>query len=574
MHDPIDLARDWLGSDPDPITRAATQALIARAEAGDGALLRDCFGSRLEFGTAGMRGAIGPGPNRMNRALVGRVASALGHYLLAQDPQAAAKGVAVGYDGRHGSLEFALDTAAVLGGLGVLVWLHPQVVPTPVLAFSLTDLGCAAGVMVTASHNPPEDNGYKVYWGNGAQIIPPHDDGIARVLDGIDSAPPLADLAALRAAGLLRTVTPDLLDRYTTAVLAQRVHTGNTVRAVYTAMHGVGYATLRHVLQAAGHDAVLPVLEQVEPDGDFPTVRFPNPEEKGALDLALALARAEDADLIIAHDPDADRLAVAVRDGAGGYRQLSGNQVGLLLADDLLRHGPQLPDRMVACSIVSSCLLQTVARQAGARCVETLTGFKWIGDAALAWPGPFVFGFEEALGYSVGPVVRDKDGVSAALVMLDLAGWCQSQGRTVLDALTDLYRRVGFSASAQRSLTLPGADGAARILELMAKLRAAPPQELAGRRVLTLRDVQAGTATDLVTGTVTPLGLPESNVLAFDLEGGERVLARPSGTEPKIKFYFEVVLPLGAGEPLQDAEARAASRMVELQAALLEPLGL
>jgi phosphomannomutase len=574
MHDLIDLARSWLLSDPDPVTRDATRLLIGQAEAGNAGPLRDCFGSRLEFGTAGMRGALGPGPHRMNRALVGRVAAALGRYLLAQDPLAASKGVAVGYDGRHGSLEFAQDTAAVLGGMGIVVWLHPQVVPTPVLAFSLTDLGCAAGVMVTASHNPPEDNGYKVYWGNGAQIIPPHDDGIAAVLDRIDSAPPLSDLAALRAAGRLRTVTPDVLDRYTTAVLAQRVHTGHKVRAVYTAMHGVGYATLRHVLAAAGHDPVLPVVAQVEPDGDFPTVRFPNPEEKGALDLALALARNEDADLIVAHDPDADRLAVAVRDGAGGYRQLSGNQVGLLLADDLLRHGPQLPGRMVACSIVSSCLLQTVAAQTGARCVETLTGFKWIGDAALAWPGPFVFGFEEALGYSVGPVVRDKDGVSAALVMLDLAGWCQSQGRTVLDALTDLYRRVGFAASAQRSLTLPGAEGAARIRDLMAQLRAAPPKDLAGRRVLLLRDVEAGTATDLETGAVTPLGLPSSNVLAFDLEGGERVLARPSGTEPKIKFYFEVVLPLGPDEALEQAEARAALRMAELQVALLGPLGL
>jgi phosphomannomutase len=566
----VDAARRWMETDPDPQTRAATAALLDRAARGDAAPLADCFGARLEFGTAGMRGALGPGPNRMNRALVARVAVALGQYLLAAVPDARQRGVAIGYDGRRGSLDFASDSAALLGGMGIPVWLHRTVVPTPLLAFSVTDLGCAAGVMVTASHNPPEDNGYKVYWGNGAQIVPPHDAGIAARLDGLDATPALPE----HTVDLVRNVPAALLDRYTAAVLGQRVHPGHRVRAVYTAMHGVGYATLRHVLAAAGHDPLIPVPAQVEPDGDFPTVRFPNPEEKGALDLAFAVARDADADLVVAHDPDADRLAVAVPDGRGGFRQLTGNQVGLLLADDLLRHGPALPDRLVATSIVSSCLLPRVAAQVGARCVETLTGFKWIGNAALAWHGPFVFGFEEALGYSVGPVVRDKDGVSAALVLLDLAAWCKAQGRTLSDALEDLYRRVGFSASSQRSLTLPGAEGAARIQALMAALRADPPRSLAGTPVRTLRDVERGTATDLSSGRVSPLDLPPSNVLAFDLEGGDRVLARPSGTEPKIKFYFEVVLPMGEAEPLSAVEARAADRLRALQDALLQPLGL
>jgi phosphomannomutase len=327
------------------------------------------------------------------------------------------------------------------------------------------------------------------------------------------------------------------------------------------------------IAKAAGHVDLVPVKEQVEPDGAFPTVAFPNPEEPGALDLAKATAAASGAELIIAHDPDADRLAVCVPDG-DGWRQLTGNEVGILLADDLLAHGQPHDNRLVATTIVSTSLLGEVAKLHGAHLTETLTGFKWIANAAIAWDGPFILGFEEALGYSAGPVVRDKDGVSAAMLFLDLASWCKARGVSLLDHLADLYRRTGFAASKQVSLKLPGAEGKARIAEIMDGLRASPPTTLAGAAVHTIRDVQTGLATDTATGATRELGLPASNVLAFDLDDGGRILARPSGTEPKVKFYFEVKAPLGAGEPLSAAEARAAARMAELEAAFLAHAGV
>ena len=552
-------ARAWITADPDPVTREAAEALITARDAPG---LEACFGARLEFGTAGLRGRLGPGPGCMNRALVRQVAAGLGHYLLENTPDATERGVIIGRDGRHGSLEFAEDTAAVLAGLGIPVYVYEHVVATPTLSHGVVFVGAAAGVMVTASHNPPEDNGYKVYWRDGAQIIPPHDACISAAIEAVGSpanvnVPQLDDL---RAAGLIREVPAAAWEDYVRQVLACRVHPEAGAVAVYTAMHGVGWAPLQRLVAAAGHLPLVPVPEQVEPDGDFPTVRFPNPEEPGALDLALAKAVEVGADIVLANDPDADRLAVAIPDEKGGYRALTGNQIGLILADDLLRHGPQVPNRMVATSIVSSSLLKRIAQVQGAKYVETLTGFKWIANAAIHHDGPFVMGFEEALGYTVGPTVRDKDGLSAALIFLDLASWCKRRGVSLASHVDELYRRYGYVGSLARSLTLPGLDGSAQISAMMAGIRAKPPRVLGGVAVSTLRDVSKGTATDLATGVVSALDLPASNVLAFDLADGGRVLVRPSGTEPKIKFYVEIAEAIAPDEPLSAGEARALAR--------------
>jgi phosphomannomutase len=558
------LARRWMAADPDPDTRDQTAALL---EAGAG--LEEAFGSRLEFGTAGIRGRMGPGPGQMNRALVRQVTAGLAAYLRQTVPDAAERGVVVGFEGRNNSRAFAADAAAVLAGAGLKVYCYDDTVATPTLAYAVLSLGCAAGVMVTASHNPPADNGYKVYWGNGAQIISPQDEGISAKIDEVGG--PWS--VTVPESPEILPVPGRVWEAYVAAVLAGRVHRVTGAKAVYTAMHGVGYAPLAALLAAAGH-AIIAVPEQRDPDGDFPTVAFPNPEEAGAMDLSLALAAESGADLVIANDPDADRLSVAVPDADGAWRQLTGNEVGLLLADELLTHGPQDGDRLVVTTVVSTSLLARVVAAHGARLVETLTGFKWIANRAMTDPGTFVVGFEESLGYSVGDVVRDKDGLSAALHILDLASDCRRRGTTLMAHLTALYRRYGYVASAQTSVKLPGLEGAARIQEIMAGLRARTPAVIAGLAVERLRDVELGTSRDMATGVVTPLDLPASDVIAFDLAEGCRVLARPSGTEPKIKFYFEAREVLSADEPLAQAQARAEARMDAMRTDFFAQAGL
>lgn len=575
LADLVQAALAWQAQDPDPQTRAEIDRMVREQ---DEAALRSCFGERLGFGTAGIRGARGPGPGRLNRLVARQVAAGVGRALLDEGQGATERGVVIGYDGRHGSREYAEDSAAVLGAMGLPVWLSDSVVPTPILAHATTFLGCAAGIMVTASHNPPQDNGIKVYWGHGGQITAPLDTRISeRITQAAQGTVPVADLVGLRKAGKLQSIPPTQLQAYLQAVLALRVHPMQGARAVYTAMHGVGWDTLSQVLAAAGHAQPICVPEQRDPDGDFPTVKLPNPEEKGALDLAFALASAHGVDLILANDPDADRLAVAIPDGKGGWRRLSGDQVGLLLAEDLLAHraptgGAGQP--LVATTIVSSSMLRDVATAHGAACAEVLTGFKWLARAALAWDGPFVLGFEEALGYSVGEVVHDKDGISAALIMLDLASWLKAQGRSLADALDELARTYGVVLSAQKSLVLPGSEGQARIRSLMDALRADPPRKIGGLAVAFLRDVREGTRQDLQTGEVQPLHLPSSDVLAFDLAGGGRVLVRPSGTEPKLKLYFEARSPVGEGEALATARARAAERLAALRQDMETRLGI
>ncbi len=557
-------ASAWLAEDPDPVTAAELRGLIAEADSGAPAAQRDLaerFDGSLEFGTAGLRGILGAGPQRMNRVLVRKVTAGLAAYLIATVPSARERGVLIGHDARTNSRVFAEDTARVLGGLGVRSFLAHRPWPTPTTAWAVVEKGACAGVMVTASHNPAVYNGYKVYWGNGAQIIPPHDTGIAAAVATVGRSNELAmpELAALRASGLLVDLDESIHDDYLTAVVALRAQPaldGTGTAIAFTPMHGVGARSTEPALARGGFPNVRTVASQREPDPAFPTVAFPNPEEKGAMDAVLALAKEMRADLVLANDPDADRLCCAVPEGAG-YRVLSGDQVGVLLADYLLTVGPQ-DQRMVATSIVSSQLLGFLARAAGADYRETLTGFKWIGNAALDYErehgGRFVMGYEEALGYSVGPLVRDKDGVSAALLFAELTAWNRARGKTVLEHLDEIYRKVGLFVTEQVSLTKPGTEGLAAIRAAMAKFRATPPTELGGLRVEEARDLAKGEG-----------GLPPSDVLVWRLAGGRRVIMRPSGTEPKLKSYYEVRVEVGADEPMATARARGLAELATLR---------
>jgi phosphomannomutase len=530
-------ARAWRDEDPDPATRAEVDALLDGPNGPDLEGLRARFGSRLQFGTAGLRGAVGAGPNRMNRALVRRATAGVAAWLRAHGTSGP---VVVGRDARHGSVEFAADAAAVLAGAGLPVRLVDGPVPTPVLAFAVGHLGASAGIMVTASHNPAADNGYKLYLGDGAQIVPPVDHEISAAIDAIGplSSVPLSD-------GAIEVVGPELIDAYVAATVALLPARGpRGVRAVHTSMHGVGGATARAAFAAAGFPASIEVPEQAEPDPDFPTVAFPNPEEPGAMDLALALAEREGADLVLANDPDADRLALAAP-MAGGWRSLTGDEVGALLADHLLRTRPHDEHDVLVTTVVSSRLLQAIAAEAGVAFAEVLTGFKWVVRA----PGPgqrFLFGYEEALGYSVGGPVRDKDGISAALVAAELVAGLRAGGGSLQDRLDELHRRHGVHATRQRSVRVTGVDWLDRVTAAMAGLRATPPTELAGRPVDSVEDLLEGRR------------LPPTDALVWTVTGGRAVL-RPSGTEPKLKCYAEAVEPVA--EELGAARRAATDRV-------------
>jgi phosphomannomutase len=558
------LAEAWLAEDPDPTTADELRKLLAACDANDPAALADLaerFTGALEFGTAGLRGILGAGPQRMNRVLVRKVSAGLAAYLVAHVPDARERGVVIGHDARHNSREFSEDTARVLGGAGIKSFLAHRPWPTPTTAWAVTAQRACAGVMVTASHNPPQYNGYKVYWGNGAQIIPPHDTGIAAEITKIGRSDQLAmpSLDDLRRQGIVVDLTEALHDAYLTEVIALRARPdvdGRSLVIAYTPLHGVGARSVEPGLARAGFAAVHTEPSQREPDPAFPTVAFPNPEEKGAMDRVLALAAKVSADLVLANDPDADRLCVAVPD-AGGYRALTGDQIGALLADYLLEASPA-DKRMVATTIVSSQLLSFLAQKTGADYRETLTGFKWIGNAAMDYErdlgGRFVMGYEEALGYSVGPLVRDKDGVSAAIVFAELAAWDRARGKSVLDHLDDIYRKVGLFVTEQVSLTKPGSAGLAEIREAMKQFRSAPPVELAGQRIDQVVDLLRGEG-----------GLPPSDVLVFKLAGGRRVIMRPSGTEPKLKSYYEVRVEVTAGESIASARSRGLAELASLR---------
>ncbi|MGH3411532.1 MAG: phospho-sugar mutase [Marmoricola sp.] len=526
--DLIARARAWAEQDPDPRTRKELEELADRADEPEArADLEDRFRGTLQFGTAGLRGALGAGPNRMNRVVVSRTAAGLAAYLNQQGlrQQGETGPVVIGYDARHDSDVFARDTAEVLTGAGLRALVLPRPLPTPVLAFAIRELGCSAGVMVTASHNPPQDNGYKVYLGDGSQIVPPADTEIAAAIEAV--GPPT---------GIPRD-TPgevlgdDLADRYVDTVAGLVDDGPRRLRIVHTALHGVGSATVLRVLERAGFTDVHPVAVQAQPDPDFPTVAFPNPEEPGAMDAALALAAEVDADLVVANDPDTDRCAVACP-GPHGWQMLRGDEVGVLLAAHLLdrgRHG------VYAQSIVSSSLLGAMARRAGQPHRETLTGFKWIGRI-----DGLAYGYEEALGYCVDPAhVRDKDGVSAALLVCELAARARADGRTLRDLLDDIAGDFGLYATDQLSVRF---DDTTAITATMQRLREAPPSDLGGLAVRGVDDLAVGSA-----------DLPPTDGLRYRLDHDARVIVRPSGTEPKLKCYLEVVVPVDADDGGVDA---------------------
>jgi phosphomannomutase len=538
--------------DPDPKTRDEVAALI---EAGDLEALEARFSGRLAFGTAGLRGVLGAGPTRMNELVVWETSLGLGRYLLDTLDDAAERGVVVARDARRGSPEYAARAARALASLGIKVHLLSGTSATPLCAWAVTELHAAAGVMVTASHNPPEYNGYKVYWGNGAQIIPPHDSGIAAAIDAVAQAPLQAvSLDDARARGLIVDHDRALAERYLEGVAALDPAPDEPGRGeltvVYTPMHGVGAALGEEALRRAGFTSVHTVAAQREPDGEFPTVRFPNPEEPGAMDLALELAREVDAHLVLANDPDADRMAVAVPKPDGDWMLLTGDQIGALLAWDRIgRDGPGEPGRAVATTIVSSQLLSHIAAAHDVAYFETLTGFKWIANGALARPDlRFLMGYEEAIGYTLGELVRDKDGISAMVGMCALASHLASSGRTLLDALTEIYQAHGVWVTSQVSLMIGQPGGAPA--GLVSQLRAdGAPAALGERAVRAYTDLESGTRR-LADGSTERVDLPRSNVLVYHLEGDARVIIRPSGTEPKIKSYYEVRRGWDAGADL------------------------
>jgi phosphomannomutase len=527
------------------------------------------FDGRLAFGTAGLRGLMGVGTQRMNRLVVQETTFGLGLYLRAQASAALEQGVVIGYDGRHQSTVFAHDAASVLAGLGIRVHLFQKVSPTPLVAFAVKHLGVAAGVMITASHNPPQYNGYKVYGANGAQIIAPIDVDIAACIERAASMPlPSMPFDECVRKGLVCAVSEDVWESYFMQVQALRpqkhVRGADRVTLAYTPLHGVGAYSVKRVLADAGFTHVHVVSSQEQPDGDFPTVDFPNPEEPGAMDAVLALAQTTAAHVAFANDPDADRLGVAVPTREGGWRALSGDSIGVLLAEYLVRQtqGPCT----VATTVVSSQMLQVMARSLGVECYETLTGFKWIANEAMAREKQglpkFVFGYEEALGYTVGPLVRDKDGVSALVAFAAIVAECLEQGITVEDRLESLYRRYGLFLTTQKTIVfdtpMPRSGN-----PWMARLRSALPTHIAGIQVVETKDYDSNTT--IRDGVLMHPGLPKSDMVAFFLADGSRVIVRPSGTEPKLKCYYEIREQVLQDETYAVAYDRAVKRLNALK---------
>lgn len=527
-------AQAWLADDPDPETRNELEVLL---DAGAEEAIADRFGERLGFGTAGIRGEMGAGSNRMNLAVVRATVAGIAAWL-GRD----ARGVVIGRDGRRNSELFEMDAARVLAGVGIPALVLPGPVPTPVLAFAVRHLGAAGGIMITASHNPPADNGVKVYGADGAQIVPPTDAEIAEAIDRVGPVfeIPLSDDG-------VRLLGGEVLDAYIEHAALVVADGPRDVKVVHTAMHGVGWEPVRRLFVHAGFAEPVAVWDQAYPDGTFPTVKFPNPEEPGALDHALAVAVSARADVVLANDPDADRLGVAIRDGR--WRALTGDEIGVLLADHVLRHTSG-EDRLVACSIVSSSMLGRMAAAHGVHFATTLTGFKWIVRAADQVPGSrFVFGYEEALGYSVGDLVRDKDGLTAALTFADLVARLKAEGRTVPMQLEALARDHGLHATRQWAIRAPIPE----IRAAVDRFVASPPVALAGHAVESIEH-------------------PADDMILLHLDGGARVIVRPSGTEPKLKTYLQVVAD--EFDDYTEAKARAADEIEALRRDLAGVLGL
>ena len=562
MKDYMKIYQEWLSN---PYFDEATKEEL-RAIEGNENEIKERFYMDLEFGTAGLRGIIGAGINRMNIYVVRRATQGLANYIIKQG--AANKGVAIAYDARHMSPEFAMEAAMTLAANGIKAYKFESLRPTPELSFAVRELGCVAGINITASHNPPEYNGYKVYWEDGAQFTPPHDKGVTEEVLAIEdlSTVKTTDEASATAAGLYQVIGQEIDDKYIAQVKAQVVNQKaidemqDQITIVYTPLHGTGNIPARRVMKEIGFTHVYVVPEQELPNGDFPTVSYPNPEAKEAFELGLKLAKEKDADLVLATDPDADRLGVYVKDTKSGeYIPLTGNMSGSLLCEYVLSQkqaaGKIPADGQVVKSIVSTNLIDAVAKSYGAELIEVLTGFKWIGKQILknetTGHGTYLFGMEESYGCLIGTYARDKDAISATAALCEAAAYYKQKGMTLWDAMIAMYEKYGYYKDAVKAIGLSGIEGLAKIQSIMETLRNNTPTEVGGYKVTSARDYKLDTIKNMATGEVKPTGLPSSNVLYYDLEDGAWICVRPSGTEPKIKFYFGV-----KGTSLKDAEEK------------------
>ena len=529
--------------------------------------IKERFYMDLEFGTAGLRGIIGAGTNRMNIYVVRRATQGLANYIAKVDKKS--QGVAIAYDSRHMSPEFAEEAALCLAANGIKAYIFESLRPTPELSFAVRHLGCAAGINVTASHNPPEYNGYKVYWEDGAQITPPHDSGIMGEVKSISdwNTVKTMDKAEAEKAGLFQVIGKEVDDAYMVELKKQVLHMdaieaeGKNLKIVYTPLHGTGNIPARRILKELGFENVYVVKEQELPDGDFPTVSYPNPEAAEAFELGLKLAKEVDADLVLATDPDADRLGVRVKDKNGEYHDLTGNMSGCLLANYEISqkkaiNGSLPEDGALIKTIVTTNLADAIAKGYGVKLIEVLTGFKFIGQQILGFEqsgkGSYLFGFEESYGCLIGTYARDKDAIVATMALCEAAAYYKTQGKTLWDAMIEMYEQFGYYKDAIQSVTMKGIEGLQKIQEIMNSLRQNPPAEFAGHKVTAVRDYKADTITDVATGAVKPTGLPNSNVLYYELTDDAWVCVRPSGTEPKVKFYYGV-----KGTSLEDADKKS-----------------
>ena len=529
--------------------------------------IKERFYMDLEFGTAGLRGIIGAGTNRMNIYVVRRATQGLANYIAKVDKKA--QGVAIAYDSRHMSPEFAEEAALCLAANGIKAYIFESLRPTPELSFAVRHLGCVAGINVTASHNPPEYNGYKVYWEDGAQITPPHDSGIMGEVKSISdwNTVKTMDKAEAEKAGLFQVIGKEVDDAYMAELKKQVIHMdaiekeGKNLKIVYTPLHGTGNIPVRRILKELGFENVYVVKEQELPDGDFPTVSYPNPEAAEAFELGLKLAKEVDADLVLATDPDADRLGVRVKDKNGEYHDLTGNMSGCLLANYELSqrkavNGSLPEDGALIKTIVTTNLADAIAKGYGVNLIEVLTGFKFIGQQILGFEksgkGSYLFGFEESYGCLIGTYARDKDAIVATMALCEAAAYYKTQGKTLWDAMIEMYEQFGYYKDAIQSVTMKGIEGLQKIQEIMNSLRQNPPAEFAGHKVVAVRDYKADTIKDLATGEVKTTGLPNSNVLYYELTDDAWVCVRPSGTEPKVKFYYGV-----KGTSLADADEKS-----------------
>ena len=530
--------------------------------------IKERFYMDLEFGTAGLRGIIGAGTNRMNIYVVRRATQGLANYIAKVDKKS--QGVAIAYDSRHMSPEFAQEAALCLAANGIKAYIFETLRPTPELSFAVCHLGCVAGINVTASHNPPEYNGYKVYWEDGAQITPPHDSGIMGEVKAISdwNTVKTMDKAEAEKAGLFEVIGKEVDDAYMAELKKQVIHMdaiqaeGKNLKIVYTPLHGTGNIPARRILKELGFENVYVVKEQELPDGDFPTVSYPNPEAAEAFELGLKLAKEVDADLVLATDPDADRLGVRVKDKNGEYHDLTGNMSGCLLANYEISqrkavNGSLPEDGALIKTIVTTNLADAIAKGYGVKLIEVLTGFKFIGQQILGFEksgkGSYLFGFEESYGCLIGTYARDKDAIVATMALCEAAAYYKTQGKTLWDAMIEMYEQFGYYKDDIKAVTMKGIEGLQKIQDIMNSLRQNPPAEFAGHKVVAVRDYKADTIKNLETGEVTPTGLPNSNVLYYELTNDAWVCVRPSGTEPKVKFYYGV-----KGTSLADADEKSA----------------